>query len=87
MLIDRVKVALRTLTDDEGINEQIQSLIDSCVLDLEDVKIKALNEQGEPIDKNVELAIVQFVKGYFFSSDEHLARYEMIKAHLGIKND
>ena len=87
MLIDRVKVALRTLTDDEGINREIQDLIDSCVLDLKDANIEALDENGEPIDKNIELAIVQYVKGYFFSNEEHIVRYDKLKAHIGIKND
>lgn len=87
MLIDRVKVALRTLTDDEGINQQIQDLIDACVLDLESANLKVLGNDGEPIDKNIELAIVQYVKAYFYSSEEHIKRYDMLKAHLGITHD
>lgn len=84
MLIDRVKVALRTLTDDEGINQQIQYLIDACVLDLESANLEVLKDDGEPVDKNIELAIVQYVKGYFFSNEEYIRRYDMVKAHLGI---
>ena len=86
MLIKKVKVALRTLTDDEGINEQVQGLIDACKSDLEKSGIKVEIENDDCKDKNVELAIVYYCKGHFYSSETFLNIYNSIKAQLGIWN-
>ena len=86
MLKEKVKVALRTMTDDEGINEQIQGLIDASVLDLEKSGI-AVEMDGEDVkDKNVELAIVYYCKGYFYSNETFLNIYNSIKTQLGVWN-
>ena len=86
MLIKKVKVALRTLTDDEGINEQVQGLIDAGTSDLENSGIKVEMKSGECVDKNVELALVYYCKGHFYSSETFLNIYNSIKAQLGIWN-
>lgn len=86
MLIEKVKVALRTMTDDEGINEQIQDLIDAGIADLTKSGIDVEMDSGECKDKNVELAIKYFCKGHFYSSEEFLTIYNSIKTQLGVWN-
>ena len=89
MLAKKVKVALRTLTDDEGLNEEIQDLIDTCIADLERSGVKVEKKGQDVVDKNVELAIKYYVRGHFGSSEENakfLEIYDSIKAQLGIWN-
>ena len=86
MLIKKVKVALRTLTDDEGINEQVQGLIDACKSELEKTGIKVEMKDGDCVDPNVELAIKYYCKGHFYSNETFLNIYNSIKAQLGIWN-
>lgn len=86
MLINKVKVALRTMTDDEGINEQIQGLIDASILDLEKSGIDVEMNGDDCEDKNVELAIIYYVKGHFYSSETFLNIYNSIKTQLGVWN-
>lgn len=86
MLINKVKVALRTMTDDEGINEQIQGLIDASISDLEKSGIDVEMNGDDLADKNVELAIIYYVKGHFYSSETFLNIYNSIKTQLGVWN-
>lgn len=89
MLANKVKVALRTLTNDEGLNEEINDLIETCKKDLAKSGIPVEMDGDDCKDKNVELAIKYFVKGHFGSSEENakfLAIYDSIKAQLGIWN-
>ena len=86
MLINKVKVALRTMTDDEGINEQVQGLIDASILDLQKSGIAVEMKSGDVTDKNVELAIVYYCKGYFYSNETFLNIYNSIKTQLGVWN-
>ena len=86
MLINKVKVALRTMTDDEGINEQIQGLIDASILDLKNSGIAVEMDGDDVEDKNVELAIIYYCKGYFYSNETFLNIYNSIKTQLGVWN-
>ena len=85
MLIDKIKIALRTTTDDEGINNQIQSLIDSSIIDLRSANIKVVIDENEDCDPLVTTAIACYVKGYFYNDGEkYLQAYNMLKTQLCI---
>ena len=85
MLLNKVKVALRvtnTVFDDE-----IQDIIDACILDLSTTGVKKLDNQ----DALIIRAVITYAKAYFGldnkDADRYLKSYEMIKTHLSLSND
>ena len=76
-LFQKVKAALRLTTDDEGINEEVQTLIAAAKADLLSTGIKL---EGDPL---FELAVMIYCKANFGFDNPEAERfseaYESIK--------
>lgn len=83
-LFDEVKTVLRVTTDDAGINAEIQSYIDSAVLDL--TKTADIADFGENPDSLVKTAIFTYVRAMWTrdtnEADRLMKAYEMAKKTL-----
>lgn len=75
-LLDRTMVMLRTVTDDEGIVEQIGELIESAKLDLTTTSDIVLPDDEDDYPANVSIAIQTYVAAHF---DGNLDRQEKFK--------
>ena len=79
-LLDKVKIELRVVTD--AFNDQIESLIDSALLDL---KIAGVESTTEDIDAIIFRAVATYCKLYFGEPENPemlLKLYETQKAQL-----
>ena len=89
-LFDEVKTALRVSIDDEDINLQIQSLIESAKEDLTntaDIRRAVVEGVVPPL---VKQAIIMYVKAYWTDSETDrerlIACYENMKGSLAISS-
>lgn len=80
-LLDEVKSALRVSTNDAGINSEIKTLVQACVLDLKSAGVKI-----DLDDDLIKLAIVTFCKARFGfdnpDAEGFSKSYTIIKQHL-----
>ena len=86
MLIDEVKGVLRVTTDDERITGEIQSYIDSAILDLN--ATSDVRDFGEGPDSLVKTAIFTYVRAMWSrdtnEADRLMKAYERQKATLAM---
>ncbi len=90
-LIDEVKVALRTTSDDEGLLQEAQTLVDAAILDLQTSGI--LEDKITAIDDDALLrqCVIFYAKGYYgydnADADRYQAAYDRLKTLLCSKED
>lgn len=81
-----VKGALRVTADAPGIIDEIENLIDACILDLTIAGVRY-----DEKDDLIRRAVVMYAKGHFGydnpEADRFLNSYEMLKQHLMLSGD
>lgn len=86
-LFDEVKAVLRVTTNDEGIESEIQTYIDSAILDL--TKTADIANFDEP-DSKLKTAIFTYVKAMWtkdtLEADRLMKAYESAKATLAMSS-
>lgn len=89
-LLEKVKVALRVSTNDEGIIDEISDLISSARLDLIQ---SGVSESKAKLDDDalIQRAIILYAKSQFGIDNPHAERYwesyESLKKHLSYSGD
>lgn len=81
-MIDKIKVALRI--DDDDLNDEIQDLIDACLLDL---KISGVVRYKED-DKLILRAVITYCRAHFDMGSANFEKlcacYDSLKTHLSL---
>ncbi|ONK21225.1 hypothetical protein BLX87_23140 [Bacillus sp. VT-16-64] len=89
-MLEKVKVALRVSTNDEGIIDEISDLISSARLDLIQ---SGVSESKAKLDDDalIQRAIILYSKSQFGIDNPHAERYwqsyESLKKHLSYSGD
>ena len=93
MLIDKVKVANRITSTDEGLTDELKGLIDACLLDLQIAGVATKNvtvETQEP-DALITRAVILYSKAHFGFDNPEAERFERaylaLKQHLSLSED
>lgn len=85
MLLNKVKMALRI--NNSAFDEDINDLIDTCILDLKIAGINIPNEQSEEYAMIIQ-AVKTYCRAYFglenSESEKYQRSYESIKLHMSL---
>lgn len=83
-ILEKVKVALRTTTTDEGLEEEITDLINACLLDLQTAGVVI----PDTIDTLILMAIKTYCRMHFGAPSDYdklKASYDEQKAQLSMR--
>lgn len=90
-LLNDVKTANRILSNDPGIEGELQDLIEAALLDLNlsGVSVNAITE--DPLDPLIKRAVILYTKAHFGFGNDDFERlqqsYLMLKQHLCLSGD
>lgn len=90
-LLKDVKDANRIVSNDEGIEGELQDLIEAALLDLSlsGVSVEAITE--DPVDPLIKRAVILYTKANFGFGNDDFDRFQqsyvMLKQHLCLSGD
>ncbi len=93
MLLEKVKVANRITSTDQGIEGELKDLIFAALLDLTiaGVDTKNVTEESEKPDPLITRAVILYTKAHYGFDNPEAERFErayiMLKQHLCLSED